>query len=214
MSEKTEEWYSAGMSKEMMTLAWLGEREDVVGVFGEMGAEFFDRTVLQTDPENVVRDYSYRIQAGSAKKPNKAMILQSLNDFGRVAVPMMQAFAQAGMFEPWNAYSYDIAKALDLPNPERYMVQPPPPQEQGPSPEEMQAQAEMQAQQQQLAMDQQKFAQDFRQDEEMHDQEMEHDRQKMKLDLEVGRQKIQLAKQQAKTRKASSSKNGSAKRSA
>lgn len=209
MAEKTDDWYSAGMSKEAMTLAWLGQREDVIGPMGMYGSDIFDRLVFGADPEMMVRDFSYRIAAGSARKPNKAMILQSLNEFGQVAAPVLQSFAQQGIVEPWNAYAFDIAKALDLPEPERYMVRLPPPEEKGPTPEEMDAQLK----QQEMVMDAQQHGQEMMQDEESHEQEMAQEREKMKLDIQLGRQKITLARQQAKAKASAATSNGKAKAS-
>jgi hypothetical protein len=199
MTEKTEDWYSATMAKECMTAATLLEPQDLHGVLGDMGTEVFTQHVLEQGPELVVRDYRYRIAAGSTRKPNKQMLLQGLNDFGRVTGVVMQQFAMAGITEPWNAFAMDVAKALDLPDPERYVVQMPPPEQQGPSPEEVEAE-----------QSQQKHEQELTQSEQRHTQDMEQGRAKAMLDLLGQRQKLEVAKQQAKV-KAKASTNGAKK---
>lgn len=182
MAQNTEDWYSVSLWKEMMTAAWLLEREDVSGVLGEMGSEVFERFVLSESPEAVVRDYTYRIISGSAKKPNKAAILRGLTEFGNVIMPVLQQFATQGITEPWNAYVLDVAKAMEIQEPERYLVALPPPEAQGPSPEQVK-----------LVNEQQKHEQKMVHAEDEHDQTMEFEREKMNLQLQGQRQKNAVA---------------------
>lgn len=149
MAEKVEDWLSQTCMKEMETIAWLGKPEDVYPALGQAGTSVFLNSIQGQEFERLVRDYSYRIEAGSAKKPNKANRLSQLNEFGRIALPVMQAYAMQGITNPWNAFVQDYSKALDLDG-EPYIVQIPPPQ---PDP---QKEMEMQIQQQKLAAQQQK----------------------------------------------------------
>ena len=70
MSEKTEAWYSESASKEMMAACWLLQPEDVLPVLGEDGAQAWQKYLETTEFDTVVRDYKYRVEAGSARKPN------------------------------------------------------------------------------------------------------------------------------------------------
>lgn len=190
MAEKTDDWYSEAAMKEIAIAAALLERADIEPVLGPIASDLFEVQVMQASPEAIMRDYSYRVAAGSARKPNKSMILQGLNEFGRVAGPVMQELAVAGFTQPWNAYAMDVAQALDLKDPERYLVNIPAPEgPQGPSPEE-----------QQLANDQEQHDQEMLQSDERHDQEMEFEREKMQLDLLGQRAKIDATKEQAKVK--------------
>jgi len=130
----------------------------------------------------VVRDYTYRIISGSAKKPNKAAILRGLTEFGNVIMPVLQQFASQGITAPWNAYTLDVAKAMEIQEPERYLVELPPPESQGPSPEQLK-----------LVNEQQKHEQKMVHAEDEHDQTMEFEREKMNLQLQGQRQKNAVA---------------------
>lgn len=186
MADKTDDWYSEAAMKEMAIAAALLDAEDVAPVLGPFATPVFERQILAAHPEQIMRDFSYRIAAGSARKPNKTMILQGLNDFGRVAAPVMQQMAVAGIMGPWNAFAMDVAKALDLKDPERYLAELPQ-QPEGPSP------GETEMQQQQDEHDQELAHKD-----ESHDQEMEFAREKLQLDLLGQRQKLAADKEEAK----------------
>lgn len=154
MAEKVEDWLSQTCMKEMETIAWLGRPEDVEPALGPVGTQVFLSAIQGQEFERLVRDYSYRIEAGSAKKPNKANRLGQLNEFGRIALPVMQAYAMQGVTGPWNAFVQDYSKALDL-DAQPYIVQIPPPQ---PDPQQQMA---MQMEQQKMAMEQQKLQADL-----------------------------------------------------
>lgn len=142
MAEKTEDWLSESVIKEMEVAAWLLSFEDVVPPLGEAGATVFVRAVQGQQFERLVRDYDYRIEAGSARKPNKANKISQLNEFGKITLPVMQAYAMQGITGPWNAYAQDYAKLLDL-DAERYIVEPPQPDPAQQQMQQMQQQAEM-----------------------------------------------------------------------
>jgi len=182
MAEKTETWYSESAMKEMQAACWMLGPEDMLPVVGEDGAKAWEQYLKTTEFDTVVRDYNYRVEAGSARKPNKKEKLDSLQQFTQAAMPMIQEVASQGNFGPWNALMHDVAKTLEL-DATPYLIPPPEPQE-GPSPEEMQAQAQMQ-------MDKQKHEM------EMAKLQLEADIKKMELELHQREHQMDLQGQQA-----------------
>ena len=59
-----------------------------------------------------------------------------------------------GQVKPWNEFMFDLCEAMNITEPERYMLPEPEPQE-GPTPEEQQAELEMQSKQMDMQMKQQ-----------------------------------------------------------
>jgi hypothetical protein len=136
MASQVEDWLSAVLRKEAFAAHWLTKVEDVQPVLGQLGAYVWETQWLPLPSEAVVRDYSFRIEAGTARKPNKNNRIAQLEDFGRVAAPLLQKFAEMGVMRPWNAFMKDIGKAMDV-DPTEYLVQledfPPPPPEEKPA---------------------------------------------------------------------------------
>lgn len=183
MASKTEDFLSATAAKEMQAMRWHCGGEDVGHVVGEAGAFIWDEQIRTSDFDQLVRDFNFRIEAGSARKPNKAARGQRLTELGQVILPILQELAAAGQVEPWNAYIRDVCRNLDL-DPEPYMLQPPPPPEQqGPSEEEVQMELEARRQQLMMELEEIQHQQQMQHDEERHDQEMEFTEEKNRLEL-------------------------------
>src|SRR5690606_13367530 len=109
--------------KECESAVWMLDREHYEPVIGPVAAEFWDQYIATQDFDAVVRDFSYRIAAGSARRPNREGKLQALNDFGRVAMPAMQEAYLAGDIGPLSGYLHDTAEAMQL-DPARYALAP------------------------------------------------------------------------------------------
>lgn len=207
MAERTEEFYSQTVMKEIETAVWALEGEDVRGVLGDAGASVFEERIQQVEFDSIIRDYNYRIQAGSARKPNKNVRLRSLTEWGQVALPTLQQFATQGIVGPWNAYVQEVAKAMDF-DAGPFLVELPPPEQQGPSPEEVEAQAKMaelemkmQENVMSLTHDQESHEQELEQDEEKHEQEMEQAREKAKIDAQAAKARASAARRPTGGRK-------------
>lgn len=150
MAQKVEDWYSEAARKEMMALCWLMQGKDVFPVLGQQGAQVWDQYVLQQPYESVIREYNYRVEAGSGRKPNKQSRIQSLNEFAQMAMQALSQFAAQGQVGPFNAYMTEYAKAMDMDATDFLLPEPPPPEEQGPSPDEIKAQMEQQKHQMEM----------------------------------------------------------------
>lgn len=203
MATKTEEFLSDSAMKEIQAAVWGCEGKDLQGVLGDEGAYVWDNHIRTMDPEDIVRDYKYRIEAGSARKPNKANRLRSLSEFSQTAMPMIQEFAGQGIVDPWNALVNDYAEAMDL-NAEKYLVQlPEPDPEQGPDPEQMKAEMEMKMKEMDMAIKEKEFEmkekenqQELRFKKELHEQAMKFEQEKAKIQKENMKAQVENTKSQ------------------
>jgi hypothetical protein len=125
MASQVEDWLSECAMKEMEAARWMLETHDVAPVVGQLGAVVWEQYIATQDVDAVVRDYTYRIEAGSARKPNKANRVRQLNEFAQIAMPMIQGLAMAGQVGPWNALLGDMAQAQEL-DAAPYLLPPPP----------------------------------------------------------------------------------------
>ena len=167
MASRVEDWLSKCAVNEMLAAEWGLGGNDVHHVLGPTGAMIWEQQIQQQEFERTVRDYDYRIEAGSARKPNKTNIIRQLNDFAQIAFPMIQQFVEMGMDGPYNAFMRDWAKANEM-DVEPYLLdlaelkQKEQEEEQAakegqePDPEQQAQEMQMQYQQQQMQYEQQK----------------------------------------------------------
>jgi hypothetical protein len=154
--------------------------EPVVGRDGSVGlAELRD----DQRPDQVVRDFSYRVEAGSTRKPNKQQKIAQLTElaqYGRFA-----DFALQGQVGPWNAFMHDWCRNADI-DPGPYQLQPP----QGPSPQEQEMQAEMQMKVQELNVKVAEMQAKLQMEQQSQEQELEHERTCTNWTLSDGRIRV------------------------
>jgi hypothetical protein len=112
--------------KEALLARWLVYPQDVAPLLGPMAAQAWQMHVQGEDPEGIVREYAYRVEAGSARKPNIATKAENLNNFLQIAMPVAQGLLQAGIPNMFNALmeTWGQVNEMDVSN---YMVPPPPP---------------------------------------------------------------------------------------
>lgn len=128
MANVLEDSMSAVARKEALAARWLLGPEDVAPILGPLGAEVWKNSVMNMSVGTVAREFDYRIEAGSARKPNKAGEVERMQMAVQTMGPILQSFASMGQVEPLNALMQDWAKSLDI-DPSRYVIQPPPPPE-------------------------------------------------------------------------------------
>jgi hypothetical protein len=112
--------------KEALLARWLIGPQDVAPLLGPMAAQAWQMHVQGEDPDSVVREYSYRVEAGSVKKPNVATRIENITNAMQILAPISQGLLQAGKPELFNALLEDWGKAMNT-DVSRYMVPPPPP---------------------------------------------------------------------------------------
>jgi hypothetical protein len=112
--------------KEAMAARWLLQDRDVENVLGPLGAIAWQQGVQELKLHQIAREFEYRIEAGSARKPNKASKVEQMQMALQTLGPVLQGLMQQGIVDPWNALVTDWAKSLDI-DPTNYLVPPPPP---------------------------------------------------------------------------------------
>jgi len=128
MANVLEDAMSTIARKEALAARWLLMPQDVAPIIGPLGAEVWQSSVSQMTTGQVAREFTYRIESGSARKPNKAAEVERMGMAVQTLGPILQQFASMGQVEPMNALLSDWAKSLDI-DPTPYLVQPPPPPE-------------------------------------------------------------------------------------
>jgi len=157
MATKVEEWQSQVAKSEAIAIRWFVQGSDVRDLMGKTGAYMWDRYITNTDVERTIDEIDYRVEAGSAKRPNRERDVGNMQDFIQTFAPLMSQFAQMTgntevlnvLIQKWGKLSDMDVKGLEIPAP------PPPP-----TPEEQQQQAMQQQQmqtQQESAMQQQQL---------------------------------------------------------
>ena len=123
--------------KEALLARWMIYPQDVAPILGPMAAQAWQMHVQGESPDAIVREYSYRVEAGSARKPNLATKIENMTQFMQIMMPVAQGLLQAGqpnlfngLLEQWGkTMNYDVSTFLVPPPP------PPNPNEQQPPPE-------------------------------------------------------------------------------
>lgn len=133
MAEAVENTMSLISRREALATRWLLTPEDVEPVLGPLGAMAWQQHVMSLDPSDVVMEFDYRIEAGSARKPNKATKQEQMQMALQTLGPVLQQLIPAGVVDPFNALISDWAETLEI-DPRKYLVPPPPPPPQMPPP--------------------------------------------------------------------------------
>jgi hypothetical protein len=134
MANVLEDAMSTLSRKEALAARWLLQPQDVAPILGPLGAQVWSGIIQQIDVHGLAREFDYRIEAGSARKPNKAGRVEQMNLAMQNLGPLLQGLLPMGQVGPMNALLSDWCKSLDL-DPKPYMIpEPPPPPPPGPPP--------------------------------------------------------------------------------
>jgi hypothetical protein len=134
MANVLEDAMSCLSRKEALAARWLLQPQDVAPILGPIGAQVWQTLVQEIDVHGLAREFDYRIEAGSARKPNKAGRVEQMNLAMQNLGPILQGLIPMGQVGPMNALLSDWCKSLDL-DPKPYMIpEPPPPPPPGPLP--------------------------------------------------------------------------------
>jgi hypothetical protein len=146
MAEVLENSMSILARREALACRWLLDSNDVAPILGPLGAYAWEQTVASMEPFEVAREYDYRVEAGSARKPNKATRIEQMQAAVQTLGPVLSGLIGAGVVEPFNALVSDWAESMDI-DATPYLIPPPPPPPEmpgppgGPPPEEPPAEA-------------------------------------------------------------------------
>ena len=126
MSNELEDCMSLLSRREALAARWLLEPQDVAPVLGKVAASGWAQFIQRKDVFGLTRELLYRVEAGSARKPNKSSRVEQMQMAVQTLGPILSSLAGSGMVEPFNALMKDWATSLDIDaNP--YMLPPPPP---------------------------------------------------------------------------------------
>jgi hypothetical protein len=126
MAECVENAMTEIARKEAMAARWLLTPEDVAPIIGPIGAMAWQQHVAPMNFADVAQQYDYRIEAGSAKKPNKAGRVEQMQAALQNLGPVLSNLIGSGVVDPFNALITDWADSMDL-DATAYLVPPPPP---------------------------------------------------------------------------------------
>jgi hypothetical protein len=127
MANTVEDAMTEAARKEAFVAAWHLRGPDVTPVLGQAGAQTWERLVVPADPADILWGYEYRIEAGSARKPNKAAEQDTMQQaVTTLFAPLFQYAQLTGDVNPVNNLIADWARSIDK-DPQGYLLQPPPP---------------------------------------------------------------------------------------
>lgn len=129
MAQKIEESCSAMSRKEAFMARWHLTGADVQMVMGDVGAQLWDKLVTPSDPKEILFGLEYRIEEGSAKKPNKDTQIANMTQAVQTLFqPLFQYASSTGIVDPVNALIKGWCEAMDI-DPQQFLlmapVQPP-----------------------------------------------------------------------------------------
>lgn len=175
MASKVEEWQTETALREALTVRWWVGAKDVKQLLGETGVALWKEFIEDAPVEQTVFDIDYRIEAASARKPNRDRDVANLHEAMPMWVPMLQGREQmTGDFGPLNWLMEKWGDAVEM-DTTGMRTQMPPPQpddteQQAALAEQQIEQAKAEAEQNQK---QQSHQQSLQQDSEKHQQGME-----------------------------------------
>lgn len=133
MSNEVEDCMSLLARREALAARWLLEPTDVAPILGGIGAAAWVQTVARQDIVGLTRELLYRVEAGSARKPNKATRVEQMQLAVQTLGPILSQLVGAGVVDPFNALMKDWASSLDI-DAGPYLLPPPPPPAPPPNP--------------------------------------------------------------------------------
>jgi hypothetical protein len=119
--------------REALAARWLLEPQDVAPVLGMIGASGWAQFISRRDLVSLTRELLYRVEAGSARKPNKSSRVEQMQMAVQTLGPILSNLAGTGVTEPFNALMKDWADSLDIDS-APYLLPPPPPPSPPPAP--------------------------------------------------------------------------------
>lgn len=128
MAMKVEEAMTEAARKEAIVAATILGPRDVLPVIGVQGAFYWGRYISGASYEDTISGISYRIEAGSTRKPNRERFAQNMNQaIQTLFTPLLQLAQATGNTQPVNNLITDWAESIDLDARGYLFTLPPPP---------------------------------------------------------------------------------------
>ena len=132
MANAVEDALSRAARKEAMACRWLQSEKDLLPVLGPAATQTWMQVVASADLTQVARELAYRVEAGSARKPNKQTKVAQMNEAAQSLGPVLMAAMAQGDVNPINSFIREWCLANEIAW-EGFMLSPPMPM---PSPED------------------------------------------------------------------------------
>jgi hypothetical protein len=136
MANSLEDALSELARKEAFLARWLVQPEDVAPLMGPMAAQAWAMHIQSMELEQVLREFDFRVEAGSARKPNPGTKVENINNAMQILMPVAQGLLQVGQPFLFNALMQDWGRAMDMDVTKYVVPPPPPPPPGGPPPQE------------------------------------------------------------------------------
>lgn len=114
MASRVEDWLSLSATREIQALRYNCDYPDVAPIVGAVAAQVYAEQILTTDVSAITRDFKFRVEAGTARKPNKDTQIAQLTDIGQYVLPVIQQAMLVGVTRPFNAYMKAVGRAMDI----------------------------------------------------------------------------------------------------
>jgi hypothetical protein len=197
MAARNEDFLGEVAVREIQTMRWFCEVKDVEPAIGRMGALVYQNHVMTANPDDVVMNFNYTIEAGSTQKPNKQTKVTQLNELGRSIIAVVGPLAQAGQPGPYNAYITEVCKAMDLDS-APFLIQPP--EQNGPSPEEQEVQAQIELKVAELNIKIEEMRAKLGMEAKAQEQELEHEKEMHQLELSQKKEELKFKERESKAK--------------
>lgn len=126
MASRIEEAMTEAAKKEAIAARTVLTPKDVLPIIGPQAAFYWGRYVMTGSFEEIVHQLSYRIEAGSTRKPNRERFAQNMTQALQALLqPLLQFGFQTANFNPVNNLLTDWAKSIDQ-DATGYLLQLPP----------------------------------------------------------------------------------------
>lgn len=104
MVNKTEDWMTQVARMEALAARWsLDPQRDIRPLMGDIGAQWWAQYIVPADPTEILHQLEYRIEANSARKPNREKDIADANAaMQNLFAPLMEV-AKADNVSPVNA---------------------------------------------------------------------------------------------------------------
>ena len=126
MGNELEDCMSLLSRREALAARWLLEPQDVAPILGNLGASAWAQFISKRDIVSLTREFLYRVEAGSSRKPNKSTRVEQMQMSVQTLGPILSQLAGSGLPDPFNALIRDWADSLDI-DAKPYLIPPPAP---------------------------------------------------------------------------------------
>jgi hypothetical protein len=128
MVNKTEDWMSQVARMEALCARWeLDPQKDIAPIGGPVYAQWWQQFITPSDPTEILHQIEYRIEANSARKPNRDKDMADADSAMQQLFPVLVEIAKSGQTGPANALITKWAESHQWDASQFILPGPPPP---------------------------------------------------------------------------------------